>query len=330
MQEWEYDIWYLDPSRGTSSIRDELERRGREGWELVATPVAWDFDRAGDGRQLVGILKRSVRAELTVAAPRELAPGDVIYDPGPRMEPATDLALLPDDPSAVEVVDAMIRRVKADLVANRRERVVADDKHKKLRTTHLRVELHLLKQSRTWVKTDADLAWVRSGLEAWRSAYGLRQPRRLEWLSRLRESGPAVAMAAVERDARGGLRRRRRAARAARAHAGPQDRASARPGVRSLGHRPRPEPDGCRGRGGTDAGRTAEGDRTCADRRRPRADARERSHPARRDVVRGYWRTSRRSRPTAATTTSTTVNATRTTHPVQGTPSRSGLRPSAW
>ena len=194
MQEWEYDIWYLDPSRGTSSIRDELERRGREGWELVATPVAWDFDRVGDGRQLVGILKRSVRAELSVAVRRELAPGDAIYDPGPRMEPATDLAVLPDDPSAVEVVDAMIRRVKADLVANRRERVVADDKHKKLRTTHLRVELHLLKQSRAWVTTDADLAWVRSGLEAWRSAYGLRPPRRLEWLSRLRESAPAVAM----------------------------------------------------------------------------------------------------------------------------------------
>jgi hypothetical protein len=143
----------------------------------------------------VGILKRSVRAELpVVAAPRELAPGDVIYDPGPRIEPTTDLALLPDDPSAVEVVDTMIRRVKADLVANRRERVVADERHKKLRTTYLRVELHLLKQSRTWVKTDADLAWVRSGLEAWRSAYGLRQPRRLEWLSRLRESRPAVAL----------------------------------------------------------------------------------------------------------------------------------------
>jgi hypothetical protein len=194
MQEWEYDIWYLDPSRGTSSIRDELERRGREGWELVATPVAWDFDGAGEARQLVGILKRSVRAELPVAARRELAPGDVIYDPGPRIEPTTDLVPLPDDPATVEVVDAMIRRVKADLVANRRERVVADDKHKKLRTTHLRVELYLLKQSRTWVTTEADLAWVRSGLEAWQSAYGLRQPRRLEWLSHLRESGPAVAM----------------------------------------------------------------------------------------------------------------------------------------
>ena len=74
MQEWEYDIWYLDPSRGTSSIRDELERRGREGWELVATPVAWDFDTAVDGRQLVGILKRSVRAELPVAARRRACP----------------------------------------------------------------------------------------------------------------------------------------------------------------------------------------------------------------------------------------------------------------
>src|SRR5262245_22411513 len=187
MQEWEYEIWYLDPSRGTASIRDELEFRGRQGWELVATPVAWDFDGAGDGRQLVGILKRSVRVELPVAARRELAPGDVIYDPGPRIEAGTELAL-PDDPSAVDVIDAMIRRVKADLVANRRERVVADDKLKKLRTTHLQVELHLLKQSRTWARTGADVAWVQSGLEAWRSAYGLRQPRRHEWLDRARDT----------------------------------------------------------------------------------------------------------------------------------------------
>ena len=73
MQEWEYDIWYLDPSRGTASIKDELELRGREGWELVATPVAWDFDGPGSGRQLVGILKRSVRAELPAGARRALA-----------------------------------------------------------------------------------------------------------------------------------------------------------------------------------------------------------------------------------------------------------------
>jgi hypothetical protein len=187
MQEWEYEIWYLDPSRGTAAIRDELELRGRQGWELVATPVAWDFDGAGDGRQLVGILKRSVKVELPVAPRRELAPGDVVYDPGPRIEVGTELAI-PDDPSAADVVDAMIRRVKADLVANRRERIVADERDKKLRTTHLRVELHLLKQSRTWVRTDADVAWVRSGLEAWRSASGVRQPRRLEWLARARET----------------------------------------------------------------------------------------------------------------------------------------------
>jgi hypothetical protein len=191
MQEWEYEIWYLDPSRGTSSIRDELELRGRAGWELVATPVAWDFDQTGEGRQLVGILKRSVRAELTVGARRELAPGDAVYAPGPRIEPLTDPAQ-PDDASTVDVVDAMIRRVKADLVANRRERVVADDKHKKLRTIQLRVELHLLKQHRTWVTTGADLSWVRSGLEAWRSAYGPGQPSRLEWLARLRETGSAM------------------------------------------------------------------------------------------------------------------------------------------
>ena len=185
MQEWEYEIWYLDPSRGTSSIRDELDRRGRAGWELVATPVAWDFEGSGSGRQLVGILKRSVNAELQFAPRRALAPGDVIYDPGPRLETGTDLAL-PDDPSPVDVVDAMIRRVKTDLVANRRERIVADGRDKKLRTTHLRVELHLLKQSRTWVRTGADVAWVQSGLEAWRSAYGQRQPRRHEWLARAR------------------------------------------------------------------------------------------------------------------------------------------------
>ena len=134
----------------------------------------------------MGILQDSANVELQVAPARALAPGDVIYDPGPRLETGTDLALLPDDPSPVEVVDAMIRRVKADLVANRRERIVADDRHKKLRTTHLRVELHLLEQSRTWVRTGADVAWVQSGREAWRSAYGLRQPRRHEWLARAR------------------------------------------------------------------------------------------------------------------------------------------------
>ncbi len=188
MQEWEYEIWYLDTSRGTASIRDELELRGREGWELVATPVAWDFDPAGGERQLVGILKRAVRVELPVAAVRRFAPGDVIYDPGPVVGSSTELVVLSDHPSAVEVIDSMIRRVKADLVANRRERIVSDDRHKKLRTTHLRVELHLLKQSHAWVTTEADLAWVQSGLEAWRSSYGLREPRRLEWLARGRDA----------------------------------------------------------------------------------------------------------------------------------------------
>jgi len=198
MQEWEYEIWYLDPSRGAAALRAELDLRGREGWELVATPVARGLDVPGSGRQLVGILKRPVGAALSAAARRELAPGDVIYDPGPRIEAGTDLALLPEDPSAVDAVDAMIRRVKADLVANRRERIVADDKDKKLRTTHHRVELHLLKQSRTWVRTEAHVAWVRSGLEAWRSAYGLRHPRRLEWLARARETVPSMAPSTSE------------------------------------------------------------------------------------------------------------------------------------
>ncbi len=202
MQEWEYEIWYLDPSRGTASIRDELEARGRNGWELVATPVAWNFDPAAGERQLVGILKRAVRAELQLAVAREFAPGDVIYDPGPVASTSTEVALLSDAPSAVEVVDGMIRRVKADLVANRRERIVSDDRNKKLRTTHLRVELHLLEQSRPWVRTDADVAWVRSGLEAWRSAYGLRQPRRAEWLAQARDK---VAPGAASRSDDDGL-----------------------------------------------------------------------------------------------------------------------------
>jgi hypothetical protein len=193
MQEWEYEIWYLDPTRGAASIRAELDLRGREGWELVATPVARTPVLPGGEPQLVGILKRPLRAGLPAGARRELAPGAVIYDPRPRIGAGTDLALLPDDPSAVDAVDAMIRRVRADLVANRRERIVADDKDKKLRTTHHRVELHLLKQSRAWVRTEADVAWVRSGLEAWRSAYGLRQPRRLEWLARARETVPSIA-----------------------------------------------------------------------------------------------------------------------------------------
>ena len=63
MQKWEYTVWYLDTSVGVSSIEDELERRGREGWELVVTPVVWDFDPSSSGRQLVGILKRPVGAK---------------------------------------------------------------------------------------------------------------------------------------------------------------------------------------------------------------------------------------------------------------------------
>ena len=247
------------------------------------------------------------------------------------MEPATELALLPDDPSAVEVVDAMIRRVKADLVANRRERIVSDDRNKKLRTTHLRVELHLLKQSRSWVTTDADLAWVRSGLEAWRSAYGLRQPRRLEWLAQRRGTGRAVAKRGRARPHEEDLvdadELRELLAQTTGYKIGSllaQECAVAII-VRD------PSRHGSRGRGGNRrvslGGRCSGARRIAVVRERMRASG---LIPPARDVVRGYWRTSRRSRPAAATTTSTTVTTTRTTHPVQGTPSRSGLRPSAW
>ena len=192
MQKWEYTVWYLDTSAGVSSIEDELERRGREGWELVATPVVWDFDPSSSGRQLVGILKRPVGAEG--AGERDSRVAEPVLASGIVDEPSAKLALpaaaaVPvrstanasslvrtglDDRSAVGVVDEMIRRAEADLVAIKRHRLVVDDEHKRARTTHLEVELHLLRQSRTWVSTDADVAWVQSGLEAWRSAYGLR------------------------------------------------------------------------------------------------------------------------------------------------------------
>ena len=203
MQKWEYTVWYLDTGEGVSSIHDELERRGREGWELVATPVVWDFDPSSSGRQLVGILKRPVRAkavdepescvdqpvtsgargtQATLALPAGAAVAERSLENAKALQRTG-----PGDRTAVGVVDDMIRRAEADLVASKRHRLVADDEHKRARTTQLEVELHLLRQSRTWVSTDADVAWVRSGLEAWRTAYGLRHQGPLDGVARLRD-----------------------------------------------------------------------------------------------------------------------------------------------
>ena len=173
MQKWEYDVWYLDTSLAVSSIGDELERRGREGWELVATPVVWNLDPENSGRQLVGVLKRPVGAGGT-ERPGSYAmlesPAAASDPPEPMTEDANDVDPTPADPPAVAVVDEMIRRAEADLVAIKRQRLVADDELEKARATQVEVELHLLRQSRAWVSTDADIAWVQSGREAWRSA----------------------------------------------------------------------------------------------------------------------------------------------------------------
>lgn len=206
MNKWEYEVWCLDPSLGASAVRDELERRGHDGWELVATPV-WDFDLDSRGRQLVGVLKRQVGiqeieeprsgSEVSGALggrerPFAAVSSEIVADVRSGrsvqvIEPADE----PDsthvvDRSPVDVVNKMIWKVEADLVAIKRRRLVADDESKKARTTHLEVELHLLRQSRGWVKSDADVAWVQSGLEAWRTAYGRRQQRRPEWFARVR------------------------------------------------------------------------------------------------------------------------------------------------
>ena len=204
MQKWEYTVWYLDTSVGVASIHDELERRGNEGWELVATPVVWDFDPDNNGRQLVGILKRPVGAEAAdardVHADEPVLVSGMVDQSGAALVPyhaalperptrsSNSLVHIGGDRSAAGVVDEMIRRAEADLLAIKRHRLVADDEHKRARTTHLEVELHLLRQSRAWVSTDADVAWVQSGLEAWRSAYGLRQQPRPEWFARLRDN----------------------------------------------------------------------------------------------------------------------------------------------
>jgi hypothetical protein len=55
MQKWEYHVWYLDTSLEAQSIRDDLERWGQEGWELVAvTP----HESSVSGAVLVAMFKR--------------------------------------------------------------------------------------------------------------------------------------------------------------------------------------------------------------------------------------------------------------------------------
>ena len=55
MQEWEYHVWYVDTSGEAQSIRDDLNRAGGEGWELVAVAP---HEVKVSGPVLVAIFKR--------------------------------------------------------------------------------------------------------------------------------------------------------------------------------------------------------------------------------------------------------------------------------
>ena len=52
---WEYHVWYLDTSMEAESIRDDLDRWGREGWELVAVVP---HESSEHGAVLVAMFKR--------------------------------------------------------------------------------------------------------------------------------------------------------------------------------------------------------------------------------------------------------------------------------
>ena len=36
MEKWDYFVWYLDASYEAASMTNDLDERGRDGWELVA------------------------------------------------------------------------------------------------------------------------------------------------------------------------------------------------------------------------------------------------------------------------------------------------------
>jgi hypothetical protein len=56
-QKWEYRVWYLDTSVEAESIQGDLERLGREGWELVSVSP-FDSPSYPDQQTLVAFFKR--------------------------------------------------------------------------------------------------------------------------------------------------------------------------------------------------------------------------------------------------------------------------------
>jgi hypothetical protein len=62
MQRWDYHVWYLDTSAEAESIRNDLDRWGREGWELVSVVP---HTSSVSGPVLVAIFKRPLREEVS-------------------------------------------------------------------------------------------------------------------------------------------------------------------------------------------------------------------------------------------------------------------------
>jgi Domain of unknown function (DUF4177) len=58
VQTWEYYIWHLDSSIDAAAMRDDLERQGREGWELVSVVPSG----SGQGTTLIAIFKRPAQS----------------------------------------------------------------------------------------------------------------------------------------------------------------------------------------------------------------------------------------------------------------------------
>jgi hypothetical protein len=52
VQTWEYYVWHLDSGMDAAAMRDDLQRQGRDGWELVSVVPS------GQGATLVALFKR--------------------------------------------------------------------------------------------------------------------------------------------------------------------------------------------------------------------------------------------------------------------------------
>jgi hypothetical protein len=58
VQTWEYYVWHLDSSIDAAAMRDDLQRQGREGWELVSVVPSGAVQSA----TLIAIFKRPAQS----------------------------------------------------------------------------------------------------------------------------------------------------------------------------------------------------------------------------------------------------------------------------